>query len=115
MCFPVTQHRGVSGGFEEKFLLFGNEYAFARYYLTQYMAYNNHPLFKWIQNYFFLVEHPITEWITGIDLVHQMIRVAKGYKLNLKQEDVPLRGWAIEVNSYKLTAKNYRSTPHSTV
>ena len=46
------------------------------------------------------VEHPITECITGVDLVHQMIRVAKGYPLNLKQSDVPLKGWAVECRVY---------------
>ncbi|KAI4877054.1 hypothetical protein NFI96_011297 [Prochilodus magdalenae] len=46
------------------------------------------------------VEHPITECITGLDLVQQMIRVAKGYKLQHKQEDVPINGWAIESRVY---------------
>ncbi|XP_063245209.1 propionyl-CoA carboxylase alpha chain, mitochondrial-like [Bacillus rossius redtenbacheri] len=46
------------------------------------------------------VEHPVTELVTGIDLVHQMIRVAKGHSLRLSQNDVPLRGWAIESRVY---------------
>lgn len=59
------------------------------------------------KNFYFLemntrlqVEHPITECITGVDLVHQMIRVAKGYKLNIKQSDIKINGWAIESRVY---------------
>ncbi len=46
------------------------------------------------------VEHPVTECITGIDLVEQMIRVAAGEKLAFGQEDVKLDGWAIENRVY---------------
>jgi propionyl-CoA carboxylase alpha chain len=46
------------------------------------------------------VEHPVTEMITGIDLVEQMIRVAAGEKLALKQSDVKLNGWAVESRVY---------------
>ena len=42
------------------------------------------------------VEHPVTESITGIDLVEQMIRVAAGEKLAFTQDQIPRRGWAIE-------------------
>ncbi len=42
------------------------------------------------------VEHPITEMITGIDLVREMIRVAQGYPLRLKQSEIAMRGAAIE-------------------
>ena len=42
------------------------------------------------------VEHPITEMITGIDLVREMIRVAQGYPLRFKQNDIAMRGAAIE-------------------
>src|ERR1700733_15121827 len=46
------------------------------------------------------VEHPVTELITGIDLVEQMIRVAAGEPLSLAQKDVTLTGWAVESRVY---------------
>jgi len=46
------------------------------------------------------VEHPVTELVTGIDLVEQMIRVAAGEKLTLSQKDVKLNGWAVESRVY---------------
>src|SRR5215216_4827045 len=46
------------------------------------------------------VEHPVTELITGIDLVEQMIRVAAGERLKLTQDDVKLNGWAVESRVY---------------
>ena len=42
------------------------------------------------------VEHPVTEWVTGIDLVRQQIHIAEGKPLPFTQEDIVLRGWAIE-------------------
>ncbi|MEP2705874.1 MAG: acetyl/propionyl/methylcrotonyl-CoA carboxylase subunit alpha [Roseibium sp.] len=46
------------------------------------------------------VEHPVTELITGVDLVEQMIRVAAGEKLGIAQDDVKLNGWSVESRIY---------------
>ena len=59
------------------------------------------------QNFYFLemntrlqVEHPVTELITGVDLVEQMIRVANGQTLSLTQDEVQINGWAMECRLY---------------
>ena len=58
-------------------------------------------------NFYFLemntrlqVEHPVTEEITGIDLVEQMIRIADEKKLKIKQNDVKINGWSMEARIY---------------
>ena len=55
------------------------------------------------------VEHPVTEWITGVDLVQEQIRIAAGEKLRLTQDDVTIKGHAIEC---RINAEDpYKFTP----
>lgn len=58
------------------------------------------------------VEHPVTEWVTGLDLIKEQIRIASGLPLRIKQEDVCLTGHAIEcrINADD-PKKNFRPSP----
>ena len=58
------------------------------------------------------VEHPVTEWVTGIDLIKEQIRIADGEKLKVSQEDISLNGHAIECRiNAEDPAKNFRPSP----
>lgn len=58
------------------------------------------------------VEHPVTEMITGIDLIKEQILVAAGYPLSFSQEDIKINGWAIECRiNAENPAKNFMPSP----
>lgn len=71
------------------------------------------------QNFYFMemntriqVEHPVTEMVTGIDLVKEQIRIADGEHLSIKQEDVTMEGWAIECRiNAENPFKNFMPSP----
>lgn len=70
-------------------------------------------------NFYFLemntriqVEHPVTEMVTGIDLIKEQIRIAAGEPLSVRQEDIQLNGWAIECRiNAEDPENNFRPTP----
>ena len=58
------------------------------------------------------VEHPVTEWVTGLDLIKEQIRIASGLPLRIKQEDIRLTGHAIECRiNAENPKKNFRPSP----
>ncbi|SHJ69051.1 acetyl-CoA carboxylase biotin carboxylase subunit [Hespellia stercorisuis] len=58
------------------------------------------------------VEHPVTEWVTGVDLIKEQIRIAAGAHLSLTQDDVKITGHAIECRiNAENPAKNFRPSP----
>lgn len=70
--------------------------------------YNNRKFYFMEMNTRIQVEHPVTEMVTGVDLIKEQIRVASGEKLLLTQEDVTFNGWAIECRiNAENPAKNF--------
>ena len=58
------------------------------------------------------VEHPVTEWVTGIDLVKEQLKIASGMPLEIAQEDVRIQGHAIECRiNAENPQKNFRPSP----
>jgi acetyl-CoA carboxylase biotin carboxylase subunit len=57
------------------------------------------------------VEHPVTEMVTGVDLVHEQLRIAAGEPLRLTQADIVLRGHAVECRINAEDPKNFMPSP----
>jgi propionyl-CoA carboxylase alpha chain len=73
------------------------------YYTTgtvEFLVDKHHGFYFLEMNTRLQVEHPITEEITGIDLVEEMIKIADGQKLSMTQDDIKIDGWAVESRVY---------------
>ncbi len=93
--------------------------------LTQNAKYSNAGTVEFIvdkdNNFYFIevnariqVEHPVTEMVTGIDLIEQQIRVATGEKLAFRQKDIPCHGVAIECRiNAEDSSRNFMPLPGS--
>ena len=74
--------------------------------LSLSMIYQDQKFYFMEMNTRIQVEHPVTEMITGVDLVQQQLKIASGEKLPFEQEDIKINGWSIECrinaeNAYK--------------
>lgn len=67
---------------------------------VEFLLDENHNFYFLEMNTRLQVEHPVTEWITGMDMVEQQIKIANGEKLAFKQEDLSLTGHAFELRVY---------------
>ena len=67
---------------------------------VEFLADNDRNFYFMEMNTRLQVEHPVTEAVTGLDLVREQLLVAEGHPLSLRQEELTLRGWAIEARIY---------------
>ncbi|UKM64021.1 acetyl-CoA carboxylase biotin carboxylase subunit [Flavobacteriaceae bacterium GSB9] len=67
---------------------------------VEFLLDDNHNFYFLEMNTRLQVEHPVTEWITGVDLVELQIKVARGEKLNIEQDDLEIYGHALELRVY---------------
>ena len=78
----------------------------------EFLLENNEKFYFMEMNTRIQVEHPVTEWVTGIDLVKEQIRIADGQKLGLTQDQIQIKGHAIECRiNAENPAKNFRPSP----
>ncbi len=78
----------------------------------EFLLENNKDFYFMEMNTRIQVEHPVTEWITGVDLIKEQIKIASGEKLSFAQEDVKLEGHSIECRiNAENPEKNFRPSP----
>ena len=78
----------------------------------EFLLENNDAFYFMEMNTRIQVEHPVTEWVTGIDLIKEQIRIADGQKLSFTQQDIEINGHAIECRiNAENPEKNFRPCP----
>ena len=78
----------------------------------EFLLENNDAFYFMEMNTRIQVEHPVTEWVTGIDLIKEQIRIADGQKLSFTQQDVEINGHAIECRiNAENPEKGFRPSP----
>jgi acetyl-CoA carboxylase biotin carboxylase subunit len=90
--------------------------------MAQELSYTNAGTVEFVvdkhRNFYFLeintrlqVEHPITEMVTGFDLVEEQIRIASGQHLSIEESDLKWKGWALEARVYAEDSENFYPSP----
>ena len=78
----------------------------------EFLLENNDAFYFMEMNTRIQVEHPVTEWVTGIDLIKEQIRIADGQKLSFTQQDIEINGHAIECRiNAENPEKGFRPSP----